>query len=124
MSEAVDDRMGKIRQEIDAERARRPNGYATRCECCWFWEIDRHLRDKRDMGEDNEGACHRHAPRIVHHHSAEALGLIAWSIEELANVEHCKDFDYGFESVEGAYSDWPRTSAYDWCGDFQERADV
>ena len=109
----------EIIRGIDAKRARRPNGYATRCERCRFWEADKY--DDAFADEDQTGECHRYAPQIPHHHVAEALGKIAWAIEELANVEHAEDFDYSYETVQFPYSDWPRTSANFWCGEFQER---
>jgi len=108
----------RITKQLDAQRARRPNGYATRCELCAFWETDT-WEEPEDRNEDTEGECHRHAPRIPHHHSAKALGLIAWAIEELANVERDEHFDYSFQSVESPFHDWPRMCAHDWCGDFQ-----
>jgi len=105
---------------IEEQRARRPNGYATRCELCRFWQAEEH--DEKWSDEDQTGECHRYAPRIVHHYTAEALGLIAWAVEEIADIQHDKSFDYAFENVEGAYEDWPRTRAAAWCGEFQERA--
>jgi hypothetical protein len=117
--ETPEESRGRISREIDAQRARRPNGYATRCELCAFWEVGT-WDNPEDRNEDTEGECHRHAPRIPHAYSAKALGLIAWSIEELANVEHENDFDYAFESQESPFHDWPRMCAHDWCGDFQK----
>jgi hypothetical protein len=111
--------LNEIHKRIAETRARRPNGYATRCELCRFWEADD--PDDASADEDQLGDCHRYAPRIVHHHSAEALGLIAWAVEEIANVEHDKSFDYGFEGIETSSDDWPRMRAAAWCGEFQER---
>ena len=110
----------EILKKIAETRARRPNGYATRCELCQFWEAGE--RDDRFDDEDQEGDCHRHAPRIPHHHIAEALGLIAWSVEEIANVEHNKYFDYAFGNVQSPCEDWPRMRAANWCGEFRERS--
>ncbi len=107
-----------ITKLIDAERARRPQGWAQRCARCWYWEVE----DLEQALENDEiiGACHRYAPHMPHHHSAEALGLIAWAVETSANIEH-GNFDYGFECVEHPFSDWPRTRAHDWCGEFLKR---
>jgi hypothetical protein len=119
MAKTENDSMDRIRAEIAAGRKRRPSGWAQRCELCRFWEADR-VKEGFES-EDQEGECHRHAPHIVHHHSAEALGRIAWAVEETANIKHDKYFDYAFEGVKSTYYDWPRTTAQDWCGDFLER---
>ena len=119
MTNQIDDDLSRILKEIDAVRARRPNGYATRCERCRFWEADKHIKGLAD--EDQEGECHRHGPRIPHHSQLVALGMIAWAVEELANIEHDEDFDYRFDLAETPIYDWPRICAHDWCGEFQER---
>jgi|SoimicmetaTmtHPA_FD_contig_71_393717_length_2205_multi_3_in_0_out_0_3 hypothetical protein len=100
-----------------AERAARPKGKAHRCDKCWYWTV----HGGKDLHEDDRmGECHRHAPRAPPRHVGTALGLIAWSAEVAANVEHQPDFDYAHDEVE-EYCDWPRTPAYQWCGDFLER---
>lgn len=100
-----------------AEREARPKGKVHRCDKCWYWEL--HSRGKMH-DDDRMGECHRHAPRILPRHVGKALGLIAWSAEEGANVEHQDDFDYLHEEWED-YFDWPLTPAHEWCGDFLER---
>ena len=116
---ARDTALDKIFREIDAQRARRPGGYATRCERCRFWEVQDRLKEYDD--EDQEGECRRYAPRIPDYHSCEALGLIAWAVEEMANVTHNEFFDYGYGNVPTAHFNWARTAAHEWCGEFKER---
>ena len=112
--------LSRIMKEIDAERARRPDGgYATRCERCRFWIADKPKEGWAD--EDQEGECHRYAPRITHVHSIEALGKIAWAIEKLANIEHDRDFDYAYARCIAPANDWQKTAANDWCGEFKPR---
>ena len=108
----------QIEADIAAQRARRPKGWAQRCGRCRYWEYDDD--DGREESEDSVGECHRYAPRIVHHHTAQALGLIAWAVEAIANIEHEEHFDYNYESKDGEWMEWPIVSAHEWCGDFAD----
>ena len=117
----MEDYLKDVRAKIAAERARRPKGWAQRCERCWFWQHDDGLDSDSSYDEDRAGECHRNAPQIVHHHMAEGIGLIAWAVETLAKIEHNEFFDYSFETVETRWADWPRMAGHDWCGEFLER---
>ena len=120
--ETREESSARIQKGIDAERARRPNGYATRCELCAFWEVDWPTDPEKQDDEDAEGECKRYAPRTPHRHSVRALGLIAWAVEQLANVRHQDHFDYLFESEESPRHNGALTYAHDWCGEFQARS--
>jgi hypothetical protein len=115
-----DSDLDEIHKQIEAVRARRPNGYATRCELCRFWETEGF--DDRVPQEDQEGECHRYAPVISHRHTGLALGLIALAVEKLANIENDKYFDYEFDSQGSPFHGWQGTYAHDWCGEFKERS--
>jgi hypothetical protein len=117
MSDDADD----IVKEIEAEEARRPLGREQRCFNCAFWEISKEYGDRVVHDDDRRGECHRHAPQILQNYVAEALGLIAWAVEEAANVEHNDRFDYAHECEASPFIAWPRTTGDKWCGDFVKR---
>jgi hypothetical protein len=86
------------------------------CACCRFWEF---LYEPEH--DDAFGECRRHAPQPIQHVLKEISrlsGLAAWATEEQANIEHDDD-DYISESAESyRVYEWPRTHAWDWCGEF------
>jgi hypothetical protein len=115
----------EILKEIDAKRAQRPGGFATRCGRCIYWEIEKREQCSNSHPEDWMGECHRHAPlpvQYLDHLVSELIGSIAWAVEERVGIEHSKYTFYRPSEVENApHAQWAMTAAYKWCGDFSER---
>src|SRR5262249_41447658 len=94
------------------------------CARCRFWEF---LHQPRH--EYSHGQCHRRAAVAIPEAISDVckfLGRIACATEETANVEHEEVMvDYRYESVDKFHiNEWPITSAWAWCGEFEPRTGV
>jgi hypothetical protein len=86
------------------------------CEDCRFWVLGNDDAIVDPVQQVQSGECRRHAPTLV--------------MIQVPDVyrEHCsipKDpSSFEPDPVEMARRVWPRTYAYDWCGEFEEAPDA